>query len=860
MGKRKRRFGNLSKRVIRGLSIFMTAIFLAASAFVFSPSVYAQGNNSDFTIDSNGVLIAYNGSGGNVVIPDGVTEIRKEAFCNCRTITSVTIPESVTAVGDYAFSNCSNLKDITFPSGLTQFGVSSFFDTLWEDNQAGDFVVVNGTLIDYRGAGGDIVIPSTVKNIGPFVFRFKGITGVTIPYSVTTIGYDSFSDNNGLKEITIPSSVTAIEDNAFSHCEQLTKVTLPEGLKSIGFDAFDWCLSLTDVTVPNSVVYIGEDAFDSTPWLDNQYGTDGFVTVGNGILLKYKGDGGAVTVPDSIINIAGGAFSGDNLGSEGFAETFTKVTEITISKNVTYIGEYAFDGCLGLTGITVDSANPAYMSQNGVLFSKDQTVLLQYPGGNTLTSYTIPDGVTGIAKGAFEGSKFADISMPDSVKSVGDNAFYSSKIQRITLSKSTKFIGTDAFRSCAQLTDIQLPAGLVTIGYGAFSDSGLTGIAIPDSVTNIEDYTFVNCKSLASVTLPKNITVLPYAMFSGCTALTNFTVPDTVIHIRDWVFSGCTNLKNVVIPDSVTDFGSYIFEEAGVESGETVSDYFPIDVTIQCNSDSAAVNFAKNAHIKCILLNSTSSGTSSTSSGAGGSTTGGSSSGGSSTGGSSTGSSSTGGSATGGSTQNNTSVVTVGSSSATSATITSESVKTLASTDNIGVRLAGVSVDIPAGNLNHLLQANGLTGSVTISSSPSGAFTLSNGTTAIASITLTLTDENGKPLTIDDFGGNVQVTWTIPATQASKIDTSTAKLYHVADDGTITAVPATFTSNSDGSILVVFQTTHFSSYAVANGNIANNPKTGDDSFPLPNAIVLMVLIASAIAVLSLHRKKATGEN
>lgn len=127
---------------------------------------------------------------------------------------------------------------------------------------------------------------------------------------------------------------------------------------------------------------------------------------------------------------------------------------------------------------------------------------------------------------------------------------------------------------------------------------------------------------------------------------------------------------------------------------------------------------------------------------------------------------------------------------------------------------------------------------------------------------MTLTDENGKTLAVDDFGGNVQVTWVIPAAQASDIDTSVAELYHVADEGTVTAVPAAFTKNADGSVTVVFQTTHFSSYAVVNGSkttssasSAGNPKTGASSSPTVPAVALLGLAVSAVAAITRRRKK-----
>jgi hypothetical protein len=91
-------------------------IFLAANITV-------QG--ADFEI-SNGVLTKYNGPGGHVVIPDGVTSIGWFAFEFCSRLTSIEIPSSVTSIGDYAFSSCSGLTSIEIPSSVTSIGNSAF--------------------------------------------------------------------------------------------------------------------------------------------------------------------------------------------------------------------------------------------------------------------------------------------------------------------------------------------------------------------------------------------------------------------------------------------------------------------------------------------------------------------------------------------------------------------------------------------------------------------------------------------------------------------------------------------------------------------------------------------------------------
>ena len=203
----------------------------------------------------------------------------------------------------------------------------------------------------------------------------------------------------------------------------------------------------------------------------------------------------------------------------------TEITSVTIPATVEGFYYYnpditnvttAFNGCTSLKRITVDTGNQWMCSVDGVLFSRDTTVLYQYPNGRE-GSYVVPPSVRRINSNAFRNSiGLSAITIPDNVTELGNNILVNCpNLEKAVLPDHLTFL--DCFAYCSSLTTVNVPASLRQIGTAAF----------------------FHCEKLQSFAIPDGVTDIGYEAFSGCSSLKNMTVPPSVTSMKDGVFSGC---------------------------------------------------------------------------------------------------------------------------------------------------------------------------------------------------------------------------------------------------------------------------------------------------------------------------------
>ena len=190
-----------------------------------------------------------------------------------------------------------------------------------------------------------VTIPDSVTKIGYGAFyHCESLTSITISNSITRIREDAFFGCESLTSINLPNNIKSIGNRTFFGCKALSAINLPNNITSIGEDAFSGCESLTSINLPNSIKSIGDRTFFDCKTLRSIIIPSNLTIIGWGIFRNcYLLE--SITFSNSITSIAGGAF-----------ENCKSLKSITIPHSVTSIEWEAFLGCSSLTTINYNSS------------------------------------------------------------------------------------------------------------------------------------------------------------------------------------------------------------------------------------------------------------------------------------------------------------------------------------------------------------------------------------------------------------------------------------------------------------------------------------------------------------------------
>ena len=187
-------------------------------------------------------------------------------------------------------------------------------------------------------------------------------------------------------------------------------------------------------------------------------------------------------------------------------------------------------------------------------------------------SVTIADYVTVLPDKAFDGCKtITSVVIGKNVKDLGYQTFHQSSLTSITIPEGVTHIGFGVFSYCTDLTEVKIPSGPTKLWEGLFEGClSLVSVVIPDTVTEMNEGVFTNCKSLKSIIISKGMTNLPKRTFLNCISLTSVVIPSGVNNLDDSVFEGCTSLTSILIPNSVLSISPAAFSGCSSLSSVTI--------------------------------------------------------------------------------------------------------------------------------------------------------------------------------------------------------------------------------------------------------------------------------------------------
>ncbi len=446
----------------------------------------------------------------------------------------------------------------------------------------------------YTGKDKVVNIPEEIDGkkvgvIGEFAFIANDVEIVNIPNSVTRLAGRCFHKCSNLREINIPESVSNIVGVPIIECPSVEQINVSE--KNNYYRSVDGVLFSKDMS---QLIYYPSNK-----------------------------DGDSYKVPDEVKEFSPCA---DN-GAFNYNQNLKSVTlNANINLSSWNFPRSSFDYASKLEAIYVDSKNPYLTSDNGILYSKDKTILVSYPANCSQTRYIMPDNVSTMSENAFYGAKNLkeiQLSKKFEIRVYGVQFFLGCRnLESISVPESNselysvdgvlfrKHDSDDLDNPCLisypqnkSDSKYEVPKTVKSIEPRAFEgNTNLSTVIIPDNVTEIKLCAFMDCRSLSKVVLPSNLKEISYSAFRNCSSLTDIDIPSSVTTVSICAFYNCRSLKNVTIPFNVTKIEYHAFGYSDSDISDNDDSQKINGFKIYCYPGTAGEQYAKDNGFDYMLL------------------------------------------------------------------------------------------------------------------------------------------------------------------------------------------------------------------------------------------------------------------
>ena len=450
---------------------------------------------------------------------------------------TLTIPNSVTEIGEGAFSGVTGLKTIIIPGTVKTIATSAFaFNTTLET----------------------VILEEGIQKIGDRAFNgCSNLKSITLPQSLSTIGALAFYGCEKLETATIPSKVRNLGRYAFCDCTSLIEAVFENGNNVVSDHCFAQCINLRKVTIPSTVQTINSTAFDNCFKLEeiNLEDNQSYV-FSNGILKTADGA--------DIIFMTNEILSSDTLdipeGLKNFGMNIAKYTNIKQIIIPSTLTSFVDAGSLptSINKIEVATNNTKYISENGILYTKDDKALIVCYSKEK--DINIEEGILTLNAYCFKQAVNAEnIILPESLQTILSGALReNNKFKKILIGKNVSSI-SPMFKliNYAGTVEISEENPYYTIENNILYSKNkktlicalyqITGsFTVPGTVENIGNLAF-DVQGMQEVILESGVKKIDSAAFSQCSNLKKITIPDTVTNMGEDLFERCNNLESIVI-------------------------------------------------------------------------------------------------------------------------------------------------------------------------------------------------------------------------------------------------------------------------------------------------------------------------